>query len=197
MLALIGAVCTAPVVASYLAYYAMQPGGRTNFGALIEPQRPTPALALRALDGTSYAASGLRGKWVMLQVGDGACDAGCRRQLWILRQLRLTTGRERERVQRLWLVTDDAAIDPLLLREHEGTLVLRADAAELAGFLPLAAGAGAHDASAGPAARFDRLSDHIWLVDPLGNLMLRWPRDEDPQRMKRDLLRLLAASSIG
>lgn len=211
MVALIGAVCAAPVLASYLAYYILQPAGRTNYGALVEPQRPTPPLALHALDGTSYQAAALRGHWVMLQVAGGACGGDCRHQLWIQRQVRLTTGRERERIQRVWLVTDAAPVDAQLLREHAGLLVLRADPAELAAFLPLplpvssaTAGAAhpANDVDDGARAPGSQppgaqLSDHIWLVDPLGNLMLRWPAAADPQRMKRDLTRLLAASTVG
>lgn len=178
------AVCAAPVVASYTAYYLLPPGGRINYGALIEPQRPLPALGLRHLDGTAVAASSLRGSWTMLQVDGGDCDAACEKKLWKMRQVRLTAGRDADRVQRVWLIVDEAPLATALLREYDGTLFLRAGRDEVAAYLPLA------DLSGTPA-------DHIWLVDPLGNLMLRWPKDADPSRMKKDLARLLKASGIG
>jgi len=179
------AVCLAPVIASYTAYYLLPPSGRTNYGTLIEPQRPLPVLALRRLDGTAVDASSLRGSWLMVQVDGGACDAACAKKLWQMRQVRLTTGKDADRVQRLWLIVDEAPLATSLIREYDGTVFLRASAAQAADFLPLPAQPGAS------------LADHIWLIDPLGNLMMRWPKDADPSRMKKDLIKLLKASKIG
>jgi hypothetical protein len=179
------AVCLAPVIASYTAYYLLPPGGRTNYGTLIEPQRPLPALTLHRLDGSAVPAASLRGSWTMVQVDGGACDAGCEKKLWKMRQVRLTTGRDADRVQRVWLIVDDASLATMLMREYDGTLLLRARADEVAAFLPVA-----DDPTA-------MLADHIWLIDPLGNLMMRWPKDADPSRMKKDLGKLLKASGIG
>ena len=179
------AVCVAPVIASYTAYYLMPPSGRTNYGALIEPQRPLPELTLRRLDAKAVPAASLRGSWLMVQVDGGACEAACEKKLWQMRQVRLTTGKDADRVQRVWLIVDDAPLATAVIREFDGTLFLRARSDEVAAFLPL---------SDEPAAK---LADHIWLIDPLGNLMLRWPRDADPNRMKKDLIKLLKASGIG
>lgn len=179
------AVCIAPVLASYTAYYLLPPAGRTNYGVLIDPQRPLPALALQRLDGTTVPATSLRGSWLMLTVDGGACDEACAKKLWQMRQVRLTTGKDADRVQRIWLIVDQAPLATAVMREYDGTLFLRAGADEVAAFLPLPAEPGA------------RLADHIWLVDPLGNLMMRWPPDADPNRMKKDLVKLLKASKIG
>lgn len=183
MLWLVLAVCAAPVIASYLAYYVFPPKGRTNYGELVLPQRPVPALALTQLDGTPFDAQSLRGKWVMVQVAPGDCDAACAERLYNMRQVRATTGRERDRIERVWLVSDAAPLSTVIMREHDGTLFLRAQPAELERFLALPEGG--------------RLIDHIWLIDPLGNLMLRWPKDADPNKMKRDVNKLLKASRVG
>lgn len=179
------AVCIAPVIASYTAYYLLPPSGRTNYGALIEPQRPLPALSLHRLDGTPLPATSLRGSWSMLTVDDGACDEACAKKLWQMRQVRLTTGKDADRVQRIWLVVDEAPLATAVMREYDGTTFLRARADEVAAFLPLPAEPGA------------TVADHIWLIDPLGNLMMRWPKDADPNRMKKDLVKLLKASKVG
>ena len=102
-----------------------------------------------------------------------------------MRQVRLTAGKDADRVQRVWLITDDTPLSTSLIREFDGTLFLRASADEAASFLPL------------PADRAAKLADHIWLIDPLGNLMMRWPKEADPNRMKKDLTKLLKASGIG
>jgi len=185
LLYLVLAVSVAPVLASYIAYYFMPPAGRTNYGDLIAPQRPMPRLTLRELDGVVVDPASLRGRWLMVQVDSGDCGNACQRKLWQMRQVRLTTGKDAERVERVWLVSDAAPLPTIVMREFEGTRFLRADTNELAGFLALPADAGS------------LLADHVWLIDPLGNLMLRWPKDADPNRMKRDLVRLLKASRIG
>ncbi len=189
-LILVAVLCIAPVVASYLAYYLAPPSGRTNYGELVLPQRGTPALALRTLSGASYDLRSLRGRWVLLQVDRGECADACQRKLWNMRQVRLTTGRERERVARVTLFSDQTPLAANLLRDYDGTVFARADQRELQRFLlpPESAGAAGDDSA---------LADHIWIIDPLGNLMLRWPKNADPNRMKKDLARLLAASRIG
>jgi hypothetical protein len=180
---LILAVCIAPVVASYLAYYVFPPGGRTNYGELIEPQRDVSRVELAAVDGGPGALSDLGGKWVLVTLAPGACDDACSARLWTIRQVRLTTGAERDRVERLLLITDSAAPAPSLLAEHDGLRIARIAPAEASRAFP-AAGSG------GPG-------DHVWLVDPRGNLMMRFPAHADPARMKKDLVRLLRASRIG
>lgn len=185
MLYLLLAVCVVPVIASYFAYYVMPPEGRTNYGDLVQPQRPIPPLTLQQLDGAPFNADVLRGNWVMLQVDGGACDAACEKKLWNMRQVRLTQGKDTDRIERVWLIVDDAPLATMLMREYDGTRLLRARVEELRAFLAL------------PARPQARLADHIWLIDPLGNLMLRWPAAQDPNRMKKDLSKLLKASRIG
>jgi hypothetical protein len=182
---LLALVCIAPVVASYLAYYVIQPAGRTNYGDLIQPQRPTPPLALRSLDGSSFDMASLRGNWVMVTVDSAECPDSCRTKLWNMRQVRTATGKERDRIERVLLIIDDAPTTTMVLREFEGTHFVRASAAELKPFLVL------------PPNGSGRLEDAVWLIDPLGNLMLRWPIAANPSRMKKDVDRLLRASRVG
>jgi hypothetical protein len=175
------AVCAAPVIASYLAYYVLPPSNRTNYGELIEPQRPIDAVVAAALDGAPVSWSSLRGNWIMVQAAPAACVETCKRRLWLMRQVRATTGKDRDRVERVWLVTDGGVPDAEVMREFTGTVAWRAGR-DLAATLPPESG---------------RVEEHIWLVDPLGNVMMRWPRDADPNRMKKDLARVLRASRIG
>ncbi len=183
---LVLAICAAPVLASYFTYYVVRPQGRTNYGVLIQPTRGMPALELATLDGEPMPASALRGQWLLLTVGPAACNAGCERRLLLQRQLREMLGRERDRLDKVWLVTDGAALATPLrasLEAGAGTpvKVLRADAAAVARWLQPAAG--------------QALQDHLYIVDPLGEWMLRLPADPDPARARRDLERLLRASS--
>ena len=172
-------LCAAPTVAAWLAYFVWQPQSRLNYGELIEA-RAISDPELRRLDGSPFRLSQLRGRWVLVQIDSGACVEGCGRKLLYMRQVRLAQGKDAERIERVWLLADGAPPDAALLRDHEGLRVARAPGPLLAEF---------------PAARSPYY--HIYLLDPLGNLMLRFPSDPDAQRMVKDLARLLRASRVG
>ena len=180
-------ICAAPVIASYLVYYFVRPDGRSNYGALIDPQRPMPTLHLKTLDGRGVDGAALRGKWLMVMVAGSDCPRVCQDKLYHLRQVRLTTGKDRDRVVRVWLIPDDAPLSTMLIREYDGTAMLRVDPKEIAPWL----GGGA------VASNSADYADHLYMVDPLGNLMMRFPVDADPNKTKRDLAKLLRASSVG
>ena len=178
------AVCASPLIFSYLAYYVIKPAGRTNYGDLIDPRAyPIPQLGATALDGKPASLEAFKGKWVMLNVDSGACAQACRDQLVMMRQLRLMQGKDRDRIERVWLVTDDTPLDTMLMRVVDGTEYLRVPADAVGKWLPVEQGGN-------PA-------DHIYLIDPLGNLMMRFPKDADPAKVKKDLGKLLKASAIG
>jgi len=177
-------VCASPVVASYFAYYVIKPEGRRNFGDLIDPQRPMPAIATQTLDGTTGQFTALKNQWLLLTVAGGACDTRCEQNLYFQRQLRESLGREKERLDRVWLVIDETPLREALLPAVASATVLRVAPGDVMPWLEPAPG--------------KRLQDHIFLVDPMGNLMMRFPADMDAEaaaKAKRDLERLLRASS--
>lgn len=188
MLWLVLAVCVAPFAGSLALYHFSPPDARMNYGELTEP-RPLPDAPLRRLDGTPFNLADMRGRWIMLHADVGACEAACRDKLYKMRQVRRTTGKDMDRIERIWLVTDDAPVDAALLQEHEGLVPVRAAGSAMLREVFAARPPGA------PATAL--VSEPIWLVDPLGNLMLRWPAQADPSRMKKDIARLLRVSRIG
>lgn len=185
-------VCAAPVVASYFTYFVLRPQARSNYSELIAPARSLPPmLPLVDLAGAPVAALSLRGQWLVVVVAGGACDARCERHLWLQRQLHEALGVEKDRVDKVWLI-DDAAVprrETLAAIAATGdahgafspTTVLRVDRAELARWLAPAQGRA--------------LEDHLYLVDPRGDWMMRAPADADPARLKRDIDKLLRASA--
>ena len=174
------AVCAAPVLASYLAYFVIRPVGRTNYGALIEPQRALSVVRLRAAPDGALAFADLRGRWVLVALDAGDCPPACVERLWTMRQVRLTTGRDRDRIERVLLVTGERAPADALLRDYEGMRVAFIPPAELARLFP-----------AEPATT---PLDHLYVVDPRGHLMMRYPAAADPNRIKKDVSRLLRAA---
>ena len=112
---LVLAMCAAPVIASYFTFYVVRPAGRTNFGVLVEPQRPLPELVAQDLDGKPVPMSSLRGQWLVMSVAHAACDARCESTLFLQRQLRAGLGKDKDRVDWVWLIDDDAPIPPAIL----------------------------------------------------------------------------------
>ena len=182
---LVIAICASPLIASYLTYYVIKPEGRTNYGTLIDPRTYTipPALATTTLDGKPLGLNEFKGKWIMLQVSDADCQEPCRKRLHDMRQLRLAQGKDMDRIERVWLVTDEKPLETILMREYDGTRMLRARSDVVKAWLP-------GELGAAPA-------DHIYMIDPLGNLMMRFPKDADANKMKKDIAKLLKASRIG
>jgi len=177
-------VCAAPVVASYFTYYVVRPQGDAGYGQLLQPLRPLPAVSATDRAGAPVDLRSLKGQWLLMSVAGGACDAVCEQQLYLVRQLRETLGREKARVDRVWLVDDAQPVPQRLDHGLAGATVLRVPPAALAAWLPPAEG---HQAR-----------EHVFLVDPIGNLMMRFPARMDAAgaaRAKRDLERLLRASA--
>ncbi len=178
--------CAAPVIASYFTYFVIRPEGRTNYGELIAPTRELPAaMPLTTLDGASVAPASLRGQWLLVVVMTSACDAACEKRLLVQRQLREMLGRERDRLDKVVLVADGGVLKPELRAALEAAptaTVLRAPREALAQWLAPAAGRA--------------LEEHLYVVDPMGQWMMRMPPDAEPQRVMRDLNKLLRASSF-
>lgn len=215
------AVCAAPLIASYFMYYVVKPkGGVTNYGTLIDPRLyPIPLMDSTTLDGKPATLDNYKGKWIMLKVGPSECLQACQDQLFAMRQLRTMQGKEMGRIERVWLITDNEPLDTMLMRVNDGTRMLRAPDAVIDKWLPLEqGGAGGNAAAATGAAAtasttttaaattattVDKVSDHVYLIDPLGNLMMRFPKgavssDTDKVRkVHKDIAKLLKASAIG
>lgn len=162
-LALVFLACAAPFLLGWLAYHlGWGVGSSGNYGELIEPRPVAGPLAP------------LKGKWVFVTFDDAACDAACEKKLYIVRQIRRSQGKDAERIERLWVVTDGSKPRPELLAAIEGS----------------------HTASGDLDFPGNR-KEHIYLVDPLGNLMMRFPPNPDPSKMIKDLQRLLKYSRFG
>ena len=180
MLLLVAAVCIAPFIGSWALYFFWQPSGRVNYGELVAGAT-LPQAKLTLADGKPFDFEKLRGRWLFVTVDSGACDDYCQNKLWKMRQVRMTQGKYLERIERVWLVSDTQAVAPAVIKEYDGTWITVAQGNALLQSFPYTA-----------AQR-----DHIYLVDPLGNVVLRYPKDADPSRMKKDLERLLKVSRIG
>ena len=177
-------VCAAPVIASYFMYYVVRPEGRRNYGELIMPQRALPAFNVTTPSGSVLPLQSLKDQWLLISVTTGACDAVCQQNLYFQRQLRESLGREKDRLDWVWLVSDDAPSPAALEPALKGATVLRVSSVDLSQWLE--------------AAPKQRLSDHLYLVDPMGNWMMRFPAVMDAAgaaKAKSDLERLLRASS--
>lgn len=168
----------APVVLATIAYKYWRPEDLSNYGELIESSEFKPA-GLTTAAGEPMDIAGLRGKWLFVLAQQGECDQACGQNLYLMRQVRTATGKEQQRVDRLFL--SDRPLPEALLKEHEGLHQARyADVKKL----------GVHLSETGAAGR-------IYLVDPLGRFVLRYPPEADGTKMLKDIQRLLKYSRIG
>ena len=177
-------VCAAPVIASYFTYYVVRPEGRRNFGELIEPMRALPDVKVQRLTGETLPLTELKGQWLLISVNGGDCQADCQQQLYLQRQILTGLGKERARTEWVWLVNDQADLPSSILPGLKEATVLRMPADAVAQWLQPTEG--------------QQLKDHLFLVDPHGQWMMRFPAKlstEGALKAKRDIERLLRAAA--
>ena len=176
-LLLLAAFFLVPIVASFVAYRYVKPEPTANYGELLKPVL-VPSTLMIGTSQEPFIFGQLSGKWILVASDSGACPAACAEKLSTMLRARLALGRNASRIERV-LVVDDGRLAPDLAQAFPGMI-----AATLPAGQQMPAGAGT-----------DR--DHIYLVDPHGNVMMRWPAKADGPRMIKDLDRLLRASQIG
>jgi cytochrome oxidase Cu insertion factor (SCO1/SenC/PrrC family) len=186
LLVVLAVLFFAPLGLSFYLYYGRgwHPGSRVNAGALIDPARPLPALALPLQMGGVTDPQFLKGKWTFLYVQQGRCTDDCQRHLYDTRQVRTALDRDMDRVQRVFILDEDCCDMQALNAMHPDLIAIRLSPADeaLLVLLPRAAG--------------DK-SERIYLIDPLGNLMMFYEAGDNPKGMLEDMKRLLGLSHIG
>jgi len=181
---LVMAMCAAPVVGSYFTFYVLKPRGSANY-ELVTPADMPADLPLTDTQGRTVMPKSLHGQWLLAVAQPADCGEACERQLYVQRQLREMLGKERGRVDKLWLVPGDAVPSAKLLeaisQKGAEVTVLRVPKDRLEAWLKPAPG--------------KALADHFFLIDPMGNWMERAPADPEPKKLKADLDKLLRASA--
>lgn len=178
LLLLLALMC-APVVISYALYFSGYKPESTHYGDLIPIVKVTGSVTNQT-DNTILRMKDLHGKWVLVTVDSGYCDEACQKKLYLMRQVRLIQGKEMHRIERLWLINDNVIPDTGLLRQYEGTFFASAKDSEILDFIETK----------------ETQTKHIYLIDPIGNLMMRFPIDLDGKKMGQDLKRLLHVSQL-
>jgi hypothetical protein len=186
---LLAALFAAPVIAAYVLFLNPEwaPSGRTNYGQIVTPPRPLPDWSLLDVRGRPADVARLTGKWTLLYVGDGVCDQACEQRLILGRQFRLALNEKRDRVQRVYLsasVPELTETSQRLSEGHPDLIWLAAPPAAASGFFQ-PDGAGSY-----------------YLIDPLGNWVMTYPRhsledrpDQDFRGMQKDIKKLLKYSA--
>ena len=183
VLLVLAAMFLLPVAVAFALYYGnlWKPSGSASKGELITPARPLNVAGLRDVDGKPAGNDVLQGKWTLIYIGDGACDAACQRALVFGRQSRLALNNEMKRVQRVFLATGNCCASEYFAAEQPGLVAFDASAPEAQPLL-----------AQFPADR----SDSLYIVDPLGNLMMRHDASQTTKGLLSDLKKLLKLSHI-
>ncbi len=187
-LALLAALFLLPLVLAFCTYYgsSWRPGGHVNHGALISPPRPLPPARLAQLVPENPAAAApplFRDAWTLVYVGPGECPQACRQALQVMRDARLALNSDMGRVRRVFLVTQACCDRAFLAAAQPGLDVRDAGDAQARALLAV--------------FPEDDRAHTLYLVDPLGNLMLRYDARQNSRGLLEDLQKLLRLSHIG
>ena len=179
-----------PFIASTITFLIWKPSVTNNYGELLSPTIALPETQLKRVDTADANASivtelvekSFRGKWLMLTRDSGACETACQKKLYAMRQARLSLGREQDRVLRVILVDDDVVPSAALVAKFQGAIWISAKRMPWLALLPSVDG---------------NARNHVYGVDTLGNVFIRYSADPDIKRMMKDFQRVLKASQIG
>jgi len=178
------------VSATYLYVSGWRPTGKSlQHGELLQPARPVSEAELIGVDGAPYRLNSLHGKWALVYFAPPPCTPDCQSNLYKMQQVRLAQGRDAARVERVLIMTDgDAAALREIVRQYPGLIGVRGAHASLQVLM--------RDFASSPGTALD-VPGRVYLIDPIGNLVLRYAPDADPSGMRKDLARLLRLSQIG
>lgn len=182
-LTLIGAVFFGPFLLAWLLYDPdgdPLPGNMTAHGELITPVKLLPDAnhgVPREKQDSPYP-----GRWTLAHVGDGSCDETCAKSLYKTRQVRNALGTEDRNVQRIFFLTGNTPLDPAVIEHHPGLKIFSTDQMLTGEFI----------AAIEPYDTRD-----IFLIDPLGNLIVRFTPGTGMKDMHKDLKKLLSVFQLG
>ncbi len=169
-----------PVIASYIFHtYNIHPENTVNYGELLEIKH-IEGVATNLEDDTIFRIKQLKGMWTLLMIDSGVCHQSCQDKLYLMRQIRLATHVDKDRVERVWLINDNVTPDSSLVEQYTGTLLVHAKDKDLLSEFPY----------------MGNQQDHIYVIDPMGYLMMRYPQNPDSKKMLNDLKRLLKLSHM-
>jgi hypothetical protein len=182
-------ICASPVVMSYLTYYVIRPSSIRSFGELVQPTRAIPPLSAEVITQPKAETrklenlQSLKGQWLLINVSTSGCDQACQESLYFQRQIHTALGREKDRVDRVWLIAGDTSPAPELVQAVGESWIIKANAQQLAKWLGAASEAS--------------VNEHMYLVDPMGELMMQFPSHiqiDSAPKIRRDIERVLRAS---
>lgn len=169
-----------PVIASYIFHtYSLHPENTVNYGELLEIKR-IEGVATNLENNTIFRTKQLKGMWTLLMIDSGKCDQYCEDKLYLMRQIRLATHVDKDRVERVWLINDDVMPDSSLVEQYTGTLFVQTKGKEFVSEFPYV----------------ESQQNHIYVIDPMGYLMMRYPKGPDSKKILKDLQRLLKLSDM-
>jgi hypothetical protein len=187
--------CALPIVAAFYLYFFNKPDATNNYGTILDPQVDVSTEAFKNINGEEFTMNQVADKWVLIQVINSNCDEVCQNTMYFQRQARASKGKEQGRIERVVFVTDDGPLETLLLRQFPDVHFVRASEDQLKSWLPLEQGIVGSKGS----ADIGTVRDHVFVADPLGHVMMRFPPNNTLQfdKFRKDVSRLLWASNIG
>lgn len=187
--------CALPIAAAFYLYFFDKPEGTNNYGTILDPQVNVSTDVFKNINGDDFTMQQVADKWVLIQVISINCDEVCQNTMYFQRQARASKGKEQGRIERVVFVTDDGPLETLLLRQFPDVHFVRASEDQLKSWLPLEQGIVGNKGS----ADIGTVRDHVFVADPLGHVMMRFPPNNTLQfdKFRKDVSRLLWASNIG
>ena len=183
----IAAMFAVPVVSAWFVNNnpEMLEGRNTkNYGELFKPAVPLK-LEEYVLTAHSPEVKSLQGRWALIHFDtDGVCEQKCQKSVFNMHQLNVLLNKDSERLKRVMLynVNLKQVANKAWRTEDKGLMVFQWQTNAIEKF----------------NQKVDGLKDgDMLLMDPLGNILMKYPENADPYGVQRDIKLLFKASQIG
>ena len=174
----------APAVVAYLMYFFGDIRSFTNHGEILNPVVDISALKLRDEENQLIPRDTLTYKWRMISFVGADCDESCNKRIHDMRQIHKSLAKDQHRVIRMIVHLDapSTELNALIAREYPNALNMYGDEKDISSAL-------------GDSARIHQ--NETYIMDPIGNVMMRFTQDQPNQLLLKDLKKLLKVSQIG
>jgi len=182
------AAFVAPVVLAYIVFFFVDVKSYINHGEILNPIVHITSFELTDENNAIIPKEKLTYKWSLISFVGKTCDEKCEARLYDTRQIHTSLGKNQHRLSRMFVHFKPAgeALTKLIDEKHGTVIHVNGDES----IIIKALGDNVHDG-------IGITNNETYIMDPMGNIMMRFTIDQPNKEFLYDLRKLLKASQIG
>jgi cytochrome oxidase Cu insertion factor (SCO1/SenC/PrrC family) len=178
----------APVILAYIMFFFVDVKSFVNHGEILNPIVHIASFKLKDENNEIIPQDDLTYKWRLISFVGKDCDEQCETRLYDTRQIHRLLAKDQHRLMRMFVHLEPAgdSLIKLIEQTHPNVIHVNGDADTIIDAL----GANVREGAG-------IMNNETYIMDPMGNVMMRFTQDQPNKEFLYDLKKLLKASQIG